>query len=175
MKRSTTLIALTILALMLGACASTNGTTDRPEHTTASNDNPNEIPSHAERQDQVAYSDISANATTKEVVTTESQVPVVTSSVTNPTDQTLTSSSTTSNTTGTMSGSTTNNTSSNNNSTWNSGTTSSNSSTSGSTLSGTSTSSNTTTGSMTSSSSSTDDDDTDEDTATASRTRMRKD
>ncbi len=169
MKKLTTLIAIPVFALMLGACASTNDTDTRPEHTTESNNNPTEIPSATERQDDIAYTDISESASTKEVVTTETQVPVITSSVENPpaplvtTETTMTSgtTSTTVDNTATLSTDTTDT------STTLSGTTST--STSGTT-------SGTTSGSMTSSSTLTDTtDDDDDETATASRTRMRKD
>ena len=152
MKKSPTLIAIAILAMMLGACASTNDTADRPEHTTRSNDNPTELPSHAERQDQIAYTDISESASTKEVVVTETPVLESSASVTYPTDATMTS-STTVDTTATLSGTTT--------------------STTPSTT--TTTTTTTTTDSSMISSSTTDDTDDQEDTATASRTRMRKD
>lgn len=164
--RKPTLIALAILALMLGACASTNDTADRPEHTTASNDNPTELPSMAEKQNQIAYTDISASASTKEVVVTEKPVLDSSASVTYPTDQTMISSSTTDTTvaddTATMSG-TTSTTSTTPSSTLNTTTTTTTTSTTDSSNS-----------SMTSSST-TDDTDDDDDTATASRTRLRKD
>ena len=150
MTKLPTLIAIAILAMMLGACASTNDTADRPEHTTRSNDNPTELPSHAERQDQIAYTDISESASTKDVIVTEKPVLESSSSVTYPTDQTLTS-STTVDTTATPS-----------------------SSLNTTTTTTTTTPVTTETTSMTSSST-TDDTDTQEDTATASRTRMRKD
>ena len=54
MRKPTTLIAIAILALMLGACASTND----PVEPTASNDTTTQLPSMAEKQSQIAYTDI---------------------------------------------------------------------------------------------------------------------
>ena len=149
--RKPSLIALAILALMLGACASTNDTADRPEHTTASNNNPTELPSMAEKQNQIAYTDISASASTRK--SWSPSTPVLQSTAMNPTDPSMTSSTTLStdttvtDDTATMSGRTSTT----------------------STLNTTSTTS-TTDSSMTSSSTTDDTDDDDEDTATASRT-----
>ena len=154
MKTSKLLIALSILCLALGACATTD---DNEPMTSAANDNPTEIPSATERQDDIAYTDISSNAGVPKVMDVTSTELRADSTVTYPTDPTVSSSATITTV------DTTNISSSLNN---------------GIMTSSPSSSTTTTTQSMTSSSTldDTTDDTTDqEDTTTSSRTRLRKD
>lgn len=152
MRQPTTFIAIAILALMLGACASTN---DPVEPTTA--ENTTELPSMAEKQTQIAYTDISADASTKQVVVTETQVLDSNATVTQSTDPTMTSSTTLTSSLDT------------DNTATMSGTTSSN------TTSTTSTTNSSLSNRSMASSSTTDDTDDDDDDTVATRTRLRKD
>jgi mucin-2 len=153
--KSKSLIALSVLCLALGACASTDTATD--PNIASPEDHANQT-SAAARQDDVSYSTLTPN-TEQTTVTTATTEPVWNASVQNPpADSSLTQNG--SSTTVTGSGTTmTDNTASI------SGTTS--------TTTGTSTTSTSTPGSMTSSSTVDDDDDTT--TATETRTRLRKD
>jgi hypothetical protein len=176
MKTSKLLIALSILCLMLGACASTNDDNATEPSLSDSQTNGDQIPSHAARQDDIAYTDISRNPEVPKIVDTTTTVDRSTAEQTGITnDQSMTSSSTTDNTT--MSSTDPQSTT---------GTSTTGTNTTGTSTMGTSSSSNlnnnNTTGTSSSSmtSSSTTDDtnatnDTTDQSETASRTRLRKD
>jgi hypothetical protein len=164
--KTKSLIALSILCLALGACATTDTAADDPNIAKAADHANQSTP--AARADYVAYSSLTPNTEQKTVTTTTTE-PVWTASVENPTDATLTASSTTVN--GTMtSGSTTDTTVTDTTIVDNSA------DISGSTSTTTTTTTTSTPSSMTSSSSADDDDEpTTTSTTTETRTRLRKD
>jgi hypothetical protein len=149
--KSKSLIALSILCLALGACATTDTVKDPNIASAEDHANQGTI---AAKADDVSYSTLTPNTEQTKVTTTATE-PVWNSTVENPpaTDSTLTTSS------GSMS---TDNTAS------------ISSSTSTTTTTATTSTPDSMTSSMTSSST-VDDDDDDTTTATETRTRMRKD
>ncbi|HEX7831506.1 MAG TPA: hypothetical protein VF787_17755 [Thermoanaerobaculia bacterium] len=170
--KTKSLIALSILCLALGACATTDTAADDPNIAKAADHANQSTP--AARADYVAYSSLTPNTEQKTVTTTTTE-PVWNASVENPTDATLTATSSTTST-GTMaSGSTTvDGTATVTDTTIADNTASL--STSTTTTNTTSTSSSSSPSSMASSSSNDDDDDTTTtSTTTETRKRLRKD
>ncbi|HEX2834263.1 MAG TPA: hypothetical protein VHW00_14735 [Thermoanaerobaculia bacterium] len=172
--KSKTLLALSILCLALGACATTDSDSEDPNVARAV-DHANQS-SPAARADYVAYSTLTPNTEQTTVTTTKTE-PVWTAEVTNPTDATVTQSASVDTTADTtmISGSTADNTASVSGSTTTTTTTTKTPSSTTSSLNNANSQSSSQ--SMTSASTTSDDDDdtTATTTATETRTRLRKD